>query len=147
MRAALSPDGETVACCARAGEVTLWDVASGRCKGVLTGDFAMVEALHFADNGAAMLLKETYGRWGLYCFDVQRQRTSTNDNGHPPPTTTDIHKSEFSYKSSGTFPTDDKWLSSDAGLHDLRPLNSYTSWFSWNLSLRLALCPPCVLVW
>jgi hypothetical protein len=30
-------------------------------------------------------------------------------------TTKDTHESEFSYKSSGTFPTDDKWLSGDAG--------------------------------
>ena len=30
-------------------------------------------------------------------------------------TTTDTHKSEFSYKSSGTFPTDGVPLSGDAG--------------------------------
>jgi hypothetical protein len=49
-------------------------------------------------------------------------------------------ESEFSYKLSGAFPTDEGWLSVDAPPHDLRPLNPDPSRFRWNLSLCVALC-------
>lgn len=48
-------------------------------------------------------------------MEQSKQRKRTKDNR-----TKDNHESEFSYKTWGTFPTDDKQASADAGLHDLR---------------------------
>jgi hypothetical protein len=62
----------------------------------------------------------------------RRQRTSTT-------TTKDIQESEFSYKLSGAFPTDEGWLSVDASPHDLRPLDPDPSRFARHFPLRLAL--------
>lgn len=70
MEGALSPDGATVACCSRAGEVQLIDVASGAVTATWRGGFEMIEKLAFSADGRWLLALEQYGAWTLHAFDV-----------------------------------------------------------------------------
>jgi hypothetical protein len=70
MEAALSPDGATVACCVRAGEIVLWDIASGKARATLNGGFEMVVGLTFTPDGRHLLVREQYGQWAHLCFDL-----------------------------------------------------------------------------
>lgn len=78
MEAALSPDGETVLCCAQPGEIGIWEVASGRSLGVLRDDFEMVQSLTVIEDGHSVLLMERYGRSSLRCYDLQTRLQRTD---------------------------------------------------------------------
>jgi len=70
MEATLSRDGRLLALCARPGEITVLDVASGTPRQVLRGDFAMVHRMDFLPDGRRLLVSEAYGRWSLRCLDI-----------------------------------------------------------------------------
>jgi hypothetical protein len=71
----------------------------------------------------------------------------TGRSTRPDHPTKDIQESEFSYKLSGAFPTDEGWLSVDASPHDLRPLDPDPSRFPRHFPLRLALRAARLSVW
>ncbi|GLS43376.1 WD40 repeat domain-containing protein [Methylobacterium brachythecii] len=71
MEGALSPDGRTLAFCAEAGEVRLFDVGTGAERPPWRGGFAMVRQLRFALGGQRLLMLEQYGRNTLHAFDLQ----------------------------------------------------------------------------
>ena len=66
----LSPDGRLLACCAKSGEIMLFDVDDGRMVSLITGDFAMIAKMVFDGSGRHLLALERYGRWRLLCFDA-----------------------------------------------------------------------------
>jgi hypothetical protein len=70
MSAQLSADGTALACCAQAGAIALFDVASGQVRGEIKGDFGAVDKMSFIANGRRLLVQERYAKWRLRCFDL-----------------------------------------------------------------------------
>lgn len=70
MEAALSPDGTTVACCAQAGKIEFFDVATGQVRDTVNGTFAMLVGMTFTPDGAYLILIEQYGNWETLCVDL-----------------------------------------------------------------------------
>ena len=70
MSAQLSPDGRTLACCARPGSIILFDVASEGVRAEINGDFAMIQRIMFIADGRRLLAQELYGKWLVRCFDL-----------------------------------------------------------------------------
>lgn len=70
MAAALSPDGATVACCARSGEIVFRDVATGQVGATLSGGFEMVVGLSYTPDGRFLVVSEQYGESRHLCFDL-----------------------------------------------------------------------------
>lgn len=75
MKAELSPDGATLACCMRSGEINIFDVRSGKQTHSLRNDFQMVKKLQFSQDSRYLLIHEQYGAWAVYCFDLQQGKS------------------------------------------------------------------------
>lgn len=71
MEAALSPDGGTVAYCARAGEIVLLDIATGIVRANIAGDFKMITLLRYTPDGRYLIAEAAYGNASHLCFDMQ----------------------------------------------------------------------------
>jgi hypothetical protein len=69
MAGALSPDGGTVACCAKEGEVLIVDIASGASR-AWEGTFTQIGKLRFSADGRWLLAQGRYAGWRVHCFDV-----------------------------------------------------------------------------
>jgi hypothetical protein len=82
MEGTLSGDGRLLALCARPGEITIFDVASGKPRLTLRGDFVMVRQMEFLPDGHQLLVAENYGRWSLRCLDLS--------TGQPVPDWTEL---------------------------------------------------------
>ncbi|MBX9687135.1 MAG: WD40 repeat domain-containing protein [Candidatus Obscuribacterales bacterium] len=70
LKAELSPDGQTLACCSRTKEISLFDVESGKQITMINGKFEKAKKLAFSADGRYLLVLEEYGSWGLHCFDL-----------------------------------------------------------------------------
>jgi hypothetical protein len=71
MTAALSPDGNTLACCVTAGEILLIEVSTGKISDKLTANFEMISEMAFTADGLSLIASEAYGKWQLLCFDLK----------------------------------------------------------------------------
>ena len=81
MEAALSPDGRTVAYCARPGEIVFRDVGTGRVKESLSTGCQMIVGLTYSPDGRFLIVAEQYGEWRNLCFDLE---TMSPRVGWPP---------------------------------------------------------------
>ncbi len=106
MKADLSPNGTTLACCSSSGEIILFDVGSGQQAGSLKGNFQMVKRLSFSPDGNYLLIQEEYGTWGLHCFDVQQMKERTDW-----PKLSDMANGDFAFHASGLMAVSrNKWI-------------------------------------
>ena len=67
----LSPDGSLLAIHHNhAGEVTIYDTATGKEVKKIVGDFEITEQMDFADNNKILAVREMYGTRGMRWFDL-----------------------------------------------------------------------------
>jgi hypothetical protein len=69
--AALSNDGKILAFHNKAGEIVLLNAGDGQAIKTINGDFVNVEQMEFVEGDRRIILREEYGAWKVYFYDVE----------------------------------------------------------------------------
>lgn len=74
MEGALAPDGRVLACCAKTGQILLFDVLQAGPPVTMDVETQMIEKMAFTPDGRQLIALERYGQWRLWCFDLDTRR-------------------------------------------------------------------------
>jgi hypothetical protein len=74
MEGALAPDGHLLACCAKAGQILLFDVPLAGPPVTMDVDTQMIDKMAFTPDGRQLIALERYGQWRLWCFDLETRQ-------------------------------------------------------------------------